>query len=176
MHRPLFVALALLIVGAAMPAAVWPAERSSAAGVSVSQTLGSPAAIVGLWLVSPYPDRPSDREVAIFDTDGFMFASNSPSMPATPGEAPPGVTQLFSSQGYGLWQSQPDGTVAFRFLSIAYDQNGGYQGYASIRGNLTLDPSVATFSGTYTVTITSPDGTSMEVQGPTALTGMRAGL
>jgi hypothetical protein len=167
----LFAGLVVLILAAA-----WPAGRSSAAGAAVSQATGSPGAIVGLWLVAPYPDRPSDLEVAIFDADGFMFTSETPSMPATQGEGPAGVSQVFSSQGHGLWQAQADGTVGFKFILVTYDQNGGFQGYVSIRGNVTLDPSVSSFSGTYTVSFTSPDGSSTEVQGPTSLTGMRAGL
>jgi hypothetical protein len=167
----LFTGLAMLVLAAA-----WPAGSSSAAGAAASQASGSPASIVGLWLVAPYPDRPSDLEVAIFDTDGFMFTSSAPSMPATQGETPAGVTQVFNSQGYGLWQAQADGTVGFKFILVTYDQNGGFQGYVSIRGNLTLDPSVSSFSGTYTVIFTSPEGSSMEVQGPTSLIGMRAGL
>jgi hypothetical protein len=154
-------------------AAVWPAGRSLAAGAAVSQASGSPAAIVGLWLVSPNPDQPSNLEVAIFDAGGFMFTSSAPLMAVNGGA---GVTQFYGSQGYGLWQAQPDGTVVYKIIQIAYDQNGGFQGYVSIRGNLTLDPSVSSFSGTYSVTFTSPDGSNTDVQGSTAISGTRAGF
>lgn len=164
---PVLAGLALLAMVAARPPA-----RASAAGTAVSQA-GSPAAIVGLWLVSPYPDRPGDLEIATFDTGGFMYSSNAPSMAAMPGQGP---NPTFGSSGFGLWQSQPDGSVAFKFLVIAYDQDGGYLGYVNIHGNLTLDPSVATFSGTYSVTFTSPDGSTFDAQGPTPVTGMRVGL
>jgi hypothetical protein len=163
----LFAGLAMLVL-----AAVWPGERSMAAGAAVSQASGSPTAIVGLWLVALNPDQPNDLEVAIFDTSGFMFISSAPLMTVTGGA---GVTQFYGSQGYGLWQAQPDGTVVYKVIQITYDQNGEFQGYVSIRGNLTLDPSVSSFSGTYAVTFTSPDGSSTEVQGSTAFTGMRAG-
>jgi hypothetical protein len=115
-------------------------------------------------------------EVAIFDAGGFMFSSSSPSMAPAPGQAAPGVSQVFGSSGFGLWQARPDGTVAFKFLEIMYDQNGDYMGYVNIHGNLSLDLSVATFSGSYTVTVTSVDGNSFDIQGPTPVIGTREGL
>src|SRR5215472_13848902 len=93
----LFAGFVILVLAAA-----WPAGRTSASDRAVSQAAGSPAAIVGLWLVAPYPDRPSDMEVAIFDAGGFMFSSSSPSMAPAPGQAAPGVSQVFGSSGFGL--------------------------------------------------------------------------
>jgi hypothetical protein len=174
-RRTLHLSLALVLVLASLVTQALAGPRAVASG-EIAQAFGSPAAISGLWIVYPDPDHPSAREVTLFTTDGFMLTSQSPSSMPAPGEAPPGVTQLFSSQGLGLWQQQADGTVRFNFLEITYDPNGDYFGTTSIHGSLFVSTDLESFSGTYTVTITQLDGTSMDVQGPTPVTGTRVGL
>jgi hypothetical protein len=127
----------------------------------------------GLWLVHPDPSNPSAQELALLTSDGFMFASNAPTMPPDPDDQASGITQLFSSQGYGVWQPAGDRGIAFKFLEISYDQNGDYAGSISIHGNLTLNDSRDAFTGTYTVTIFPPAGTNMDVATSVPVTGTR---
>lgn len=170
-----FVAM-LVVLGLARTTVAHAAGSHAGAVLVVAQAAGSPSSMTGLWIVNPYPDNPTARELALLTSDGFMFSSNSPTMPAAQGEAPPGVSRLFNSQGFGVWQAQPNGTVAFNFLEITYDPDGDYLGTTSIHGTLSLGPSANSFSGSYTVTVTLPDGTSMDGEGPTPVTGTRAGL
>jgi hypothetical protein len=139
----------------------------------LAQTPGASGPIIGLWTVHPYPDQPAAQELTAFTSDGLMLVTNAPSMPAMPGEAPGGATQLFASQGYGVWTPQGDRGAAFKFLAVTYDPDGNYVNTVSIHGTLTVDPSGDALSGTYAVTIMLPDGTSMDVQGLTPVTGTR---
>jgi hypothetical protein len=167
---------AIVLILSLVPATLAHAAGPDRALPRTDQATGSASSLAGVWLVNPFPDNPSAQEVVVLTTDGFMFASSSPSMPAMPGEAPPGVTQLTSSQGFGIWQAQPTGSATFNFIQISYDQDGNYQGRTSIHGTLSLGPSGNSITGSYVVTLTFPDGTSMDVQSATPVTGTRVGL
>lgn len=169
LHVPLIVTLALAVTGVV----VGPSGRVALADPAV-QAPGSGGGPVGLWTVAhPTPDNPTARDLTVLTPDGFMFASNAPSMSVAPGQGPPGTTHVFDSQGFGLWQQRGDGRVDFKFLEMAYDPDGTSVGSVSIHGTVALDPSGNTFSGTYVVTVTFPDGTSMDVVGPSPVTGTR---
>jgi hypothetical protein len=143
----------------------------SALAQTPTQAPSGPAPIAGLWLVHHDPSNPTAADLAVFQNNGLMFTSETPSMPPDPMAAQAGNAQSFSSQGYGLWQPAAGGAVAFKFLEVSYDQNGDYAGMVSIHGTLTPDSSGNSATGTYTVTVTPLGGGSVDVQsGPITAT------
>jgi hypothetical protein len=162
------IGLALACLGA-LPGS--PVALTHAGALTQGPSIGGAAS--GLWVVHPFPDQPTAQELVAFTSDGLMLSSGAPSMPAAPGEAPAGVSQLFASQGYGVWRAQADHGIVFKFLQITYDPDGNYLNTVSIHGSVTADASGNSFSGTYVVTVMLPDGTSMDVQGSTPVSGSR---
>jgi hypothetical protein len=133
----------------------------------------APAGIEGLWLIHADPTNPAAQELAVLAPGGLMFASSAPVSSVEPGQGPPGVTQFFSSQGFGVWASQGSGGYTYKFLTINYDQTGSYLNTTTIAGTLTMDASGNSLNGTYTVSLITPDGTTTELVPVTPLTGTR---
>ncbi len=152
---PAFTLAAILTLASGRPVlAQAPAQGPSAA-----------TPIAGLWLVHHDPSNPAAADLAVFQNNGLMFTSETPAMPPDPMAAQSGMTQIFSSQGYGVWQSGANDSITFKFLEISYDQNGDYAGLVSIHGTLTPDSSGNSATGNYTVTVTPIGGGSMDVDG-----------
>jgi hypothetical protein len=161
--RALWVALGLLTL--AVSAVASPGQTT------LAQQQGQ--GLQGLWIVHPSADNPSAQELAVFTSDGFIFSSQSPTSSVDPNATPAGVTQLFNSQGYGVWQPSGSGANDFKFLTVAYNQNGDYVGLTSIHGSLTVSQTGEVFTGTYDVTILLPTGPAMNVVTGARVVGTR---
>jgi hypothetical protein len=129
------------------------------------------AGITGVWLVHPDPTDPTTQELVVLAPGGLMFTSNNPSTTAGP-DGPP----QFASQGYGLWAQQADGSYAVKFLQIEYTPDGAYADTVTIAGSVMLGADGNSFSGSYTVSVTGTDGTTMQVQPETPVTATRVTL
>jgi hypothetical protein len=165
---PLLALIAVALCAAATIKLGQPAFAQTA-----GQAPGVQSGVAGLWLVShPEPDNPNAQDLILLDSDGTLLASETPIQGAPPPGAPSGVTQLFSSQGFGLWQATDPRTIAFKFVEVVYDQDGNYAGLTTIHGSMTVN-GADSLSGTYTVTVTPAGGTSMDVITDAPLTATR---
>ncbi len=171
----LVCSLALLCLAVVGGSAGAPALAATTQGqATVQGAAGSP--LVGVWVVYPFPDRPTESRITDLTPDGAMLTSEAPSMAEELGQGPAGVTQTFSSQGFGVWRPSTDGSAAFKFLEESFDPDGNFLGTVNIHGTIRLDASGNSLSGSYTVTLEMPDGTSIDVQGATPLTATRLTL
>ena len=132
-----------------------------------------PASIEGAWIVS-FPDFPEPgREAVVVGAGGIIVASGAPVTTFPPGEGPPGVTRLFSSQGFGAWASLGSREYSFRFVTINYTDAGEFAGTTTIEGTVLLDASGDAFSGSFTGVETDVAGNVGELFGPFGITGTR---
>ena len=141
---------------------------------------GDGSSLVGAWLIRGNPENPAQREVGLFTTDGLAFRSSASSILAPPPDAappgflPPGTTQLFSSQDFGVWESLGGRAYAIRLVSLLYDEQGNNLGALFVLDmRVTLDATGTAFSGTADGRLSLPDGTTLDAFGDVPVTATR---
>lgn len=121
---------------------------------------GTPGAMagnpfVGAWDADTDTSDPSNPpSLIVFNRDGTYL------------QVDPG------GSGVGVWEATGPRSVALTILFHNQDENGNV-GTVKVRASGEVDASGDTFTATYTVEFTGPDGTSSGEMGPGTATGTR---
>jgi hypothetical protein len=131
---------------------------------------GTPG-IVGSWqLTLTDPSQPAGQQTSpalvTFSADGTLINSDQPVQSTGPNSV--GVP----SAGHGAWVAGLGGAVALSFDELLASATGAFLGTVKVNAAVTVGATDA-LTGTYTVVIVGPDGTSQLASGGGSLAGTR---
>jgi hypothetical protein len=121
--------------------------------------------LIGAWFVTSHPEgAPASQNTTSLLPGGVVLTSNLPVFPAADANSLATVRSL----GQGSWTPVDDKTVAWTFLVLVTDAEGGNPVIRTVSGQFTIDDTGNAFTGVYQATVSTLDGTVISVTPGTA--------
>ena len=149
--RSIAVVFALALVGLVGPG------RAGARQATPVVTQTSVHPIVGSWMLDSDPAPDNVLSLSVFHADG-TYTEFDPEDGST---------------GAGAWASTGDNTAILTIVFLDADDDGSAAGQATVRATIEVAADGQTFTASYTLEFTDPNGTSTGEFGPADATGTR---